>query len=146
MKLKIRILIHVFVGLQFQIKKYYEQHVASKHFHRYKCAHCEEVFDNKYQLTKHIDTVHADLIVRCLFCGKGFGEELHLKRHIYVCHTDRKPYECHECGYKANKKATLEVHIRRHTGERPYQCDKCPRRFTQSVDYRKHRANHMKKA
>ncbi|XKL64372.1 hypothetical protein PGB90_004458 [Kerria lacca] len=133
-----------YCGLQFQIKKYYEIHVASKHFNKYPCEHCEEIFDNKFYLAKHTETKHADLISKCKLCGKSFSEDTHLKRHIYLCHTERNPYECHNCGYKANKKSTLEVHMRRHTGEKPYQCDVCTKRFAQSVDYRKHRANHFK--
>lgn len=131
-------------GLQFRVKKYYDIHVASKHFNKYPCEHCELVFENKFHLTQHRESVHADQLSKCDQCGKNFPEEVHLKRHIYLCHTKRIPYECHHCGHKANKKSTLTVHMRKHTGEKPYHCDICQRDFSQSVDFRKHRANHFK--
>jgi len=131
-------------GLLFQVKKYYDIHVAAKHFNKYPCENCEEVFENKLQLTTHLETVHVDEVAKCQFCQKTFIEDVHLKRHIYLVHTERKPYECDECGHKANKKSTLAVHMRRHTGEKPYQCEWCSKRFSQSVDFRKHRANHFK--
>lgn len=118
--------------------------MAAKHFNKYPCQNCDEVFENKPQLMLHLETVHADEVAKCQLCQKTFIEDVHLKRHIYLVHTERKPYECNECGHKANKKSTLAVHMRRHTGEKPYQCEWCSKRFSQSVDFRKHRANHFK--
>lgn len=135
----------MFIGLQFRIKKYYDLHVAAKHLNKYPCEHCGEIFNNKFEQIAHTNSAHADEIAKCGICQKTFAEDVHLKRHIYLCHTERRPYECHDCGHKANKKSTLAVHMRRHTGEKPYQCDVCAKRFSQSVDYRKHRANHFKR-
>lgn len=137
-------IIFLLTGLQFRVQKYYEIHVASKHFNKYPCEHCDQVFNNKFLLTKHTESDHEDKLSRCELCGKSFAEDVHVKRHIYLVHTKRTPYECYHCSYKANKKSTLQVHMRKHTGEKPYQCDICQRCFSQSVDFRKHRANHFK--
>ncbi|XP_076804550.1 uncharacterized protein LOC143448623 isoform X2 [Clavelina lepadiformis] len=50
---------------------------------------------------------------RCEYCGKMFGRQQHLKRHILT-----------------------------HTGERPYPCQYCDKRFRRSEHLKHHLANH----
>lgn len=56
----------------------------------------------------------------------------------------QKRHICQICGFTAQHKGHLNVHIRKHTGERPYQCNKCSKTFSQSSSLNVHQLIHVK--
>ncbi|CAO4370222.1 unnamed protein product [Caenorhabditis nigoni] len=73
----------------------------------------------------------------CHICGKKFGLQRLLNRHI-KCHSDLKRYLCTFCGKGFNDTFDLKRHTRTHTGVRPYKCEQCEKSFTQRCSLESH--------
>ena len=45
-----------------------------------------------------------------------------LNVQCFIYHTDKRPYECTQCDYKAKTKPQLKVHVMRHSGKYVHTC------------------------
>ena len=50
--------------------------------------------------------------VNCDSCGKFFGSNQNLKRHVNAIHEKLQPFKCDTCGLQFSLKANLSRHIR----------------------------------
>ncbi|XP_023693694.1 zinc finger X-chromosomal protein-like [Paramormyrops kingsleyae] len=83
----------------------------------------------------------------CMLCGKKFKSRGFLKRHILNWHQDvlnRKKYQCPDCEFSTNKKASLHSHMEVHApvSKAPLACDECGREFHQQAALYAHRLQH----
>ncbi|XP_029924479.1 zinc finger X-chromosomal protein isoform X2 [Myripristis murdjan] len=83
----------------------------------------------------------------CMLCGKKFKSRGFLKRHTKNHHQDvltRKKYQCTDCDFTTNKKASLHNHMEVHTlsSKAPFECEMCGKEFHQQAALFSHRLQH----
>ena len=65
-----------------------------------KCTHegCDKVFRQVRHLTKHQNTVHVDLKLKCQYCDSVFPTKPKMRRHEHDMHTGReRNFKCAYC-------------------------------------------------
>ena len=63
----------------------------------YSCLQCSSKFKHKFNLTRHIKTVHtSDAMYSCLQCSSKFKHKFNLTRHIKTVHTSDE-FKCDQC-------------------------------------------------
>lgn len=81
------------------------------------------------------------VIYNCSTCGRGFGKQSLLVRHIRV-HTGDRPFECQFCGRCFNQKHVLVEHVKAyHEGLHPnkqYSCPYCSFKSVQKGNLKVH--------
>ncbi|XP_017273636.1 zinc finger X-chromosomal protein [Kryptolebias marmoratus] len=80
----------------------------------------------------------------CMLCGKKFKSRGFLKRHTKNHHQDvltRKKYQCTDCDFTTNKKASLHNHMEVHalSSKAPFECETCGKEFHQQGALFSHR-------
>ena len=55
--------------------------------------------------------VHEGTNLTCEFCGKNFGSDVNLKRHINCVHRGIKNFKCEYCAKQFGYKQDLKKHI-----------------------------------
>ncbi|TRY57194.1 hypothetical protein DNTS_003277 [Danionella cerebrum] len=83
----------------------------------------------------------------CMLCGKKFKSRGFLKRHTRNHHQDvltRKKYQCTDCDFTTNKKASLHNHMEVHalSNKAPFECETCGKEFHQQTALFSHRLQH----
>ncbi|XP_061607635.1 zinc finger Y-chromosomal protein isoform X3 [Phyllopteryx taeniolatus] len=83
----------------------------------------------------------------CMLCGKKFKSRGFLKRHTKNHHQEvltRKKYQCTDCDFTTNKKASLHNHMEVHalTSKAPFECEMCGKDFHQQAALFSHRLQH----
>ncbi|KAE8288198.1 Zinc finger Y-chromosomal protein [Larimichthys crocea] len=83
----------------------------------------------------------------CMLCGKKFKSRGFLKRHTKNNHQDvltRKKYQCTDCDFTTNKKASLHNHMEVHalSSKAPFECEMCGKEFHQQAALFSHRLQH----
>uniref|UniRef100_A0A3B5LFW8 C2H2-type domain-containing protein n=1 Tax=Xiphophorus couchianus TaxID=32473 RepID=A0A3B5LFW8_9TELE len=83
----------------------------------------------------------------CMLCGKKFKSRGFLKRHTKNHHQDvltRKKYQCTDCDFTTNKKASLHNHMEVHalSSKAPFECEMCGKEFHQQGALFSHRLQH----
>ncbi|CDQ69986.1 unnamed protein product [Oncorhynchus mykiss] len=83
----------------------------------------------------------------CMLCGKKFKSRGFLKRHTKNHHQDvltRKKYQCTDCDFTTNKKASLHNHMEGHTlsSKGLFECEVCGKEFHQQAVLFSHRLQH----
>ncbi|XP_076439181.1 uncharacterized protein LOC143278052 isoform X2 [Babylonia areolata] len=136
------------------------------------CEECQHVFNNPYQLRKHIKSVHSGGSGRpysCPQCGAAFGWWNLFRRHLlthrgqkpFVCdrceeafsdnlalrqhkrtHARNKNNACHVCQAAFDRPSHLERHLRVHTGEKPNVCAECGAAFLERNKLARHMRIH----
>ncbi|XP_056602359.1 zinc finger Y-chromosomal protein 1 [Triplophysa dalaica] len=83
----------------------------------------------------------------CMLCGKKFKSRGFLKRHTRNHHQEvltRKKYQCTDCDFTTNKKASFHNHMEVHTlsNKAPFECETCGKEFHQQAALFSHRLQH----
>ena len=79
------------------------------------CLQCSSKFKRKFDLTRHIKSVHNPEKIKCEHCESSFGRKDDLARHKRRKHTLQK---CEECEFSTCEKCGLEYHmLEKHEGE-----------------------------
>ena len=78
----------------------------------YKCRECEEKFENRSLLKKHILNLHPKYI-KCEYCSLEFNENWKLEEHMSI-HGYKKTFSCDLCDKRFVLKWRLKKHINSH--------------------------------
>lgn len=108
-------------------------HTEEKDKKVFTCDVCEAVYSKKSSLNHHIvinnhTSVNQMSVMKkakkCIHCGKLFGCNLKLQRHVGQVHIRGKKLSCQYCGKGFDDSSNLRQHIQTHTGAKP-SCDIC---------------------
>ncbi|XP_006877567.1 PREDICTED: zinc finger protein 699-like [Chrysochloris asiatica] len=92
-------------------------------------------------LTKHLRAHSEKRSYECTECGENFTCSLDLSTHIKT-HSRKWPYECKECGKSFTRFSNLTRHVLCHSGERPFECKECGKSFSRFSNLTRHISSH----
>ena len=78
-----------------------------------RCASCEKFFKGKYQLKRHIKTVHDEAhAFSCTWCGMKFSRQDYMSKHLKagLNENDEIKYRCEECDKIHCTLRSLQIH------------------------------------
>ena len=84
------------------------KHETESETSMYSCLQCSSKFKQKFNLTKHIKTVHTREEFECDQCASSFGRKDDLAKHKRRKHTLQK---CEECDFSTYKNRELANHM-----------------------------------
>ena len=87
-------------GKVFESMTYLRQHITRRHSRPAICEHCEEIFDNRWKLEKHLQSHEEASVLSCNTCGKTFYMQWRLNKHLKM-HAETNLKNCH---YYNNRK------------------------------------------
>ena len=78
----------------------------------HKCSICDNSFSRKFNLKKHIETVHdGKKPHKCSVCDYSCSRNARLKKHIEIVHERKKPHKCSICDISFSRSEILKQHI-----------------------------------
>ena len=84
------------------------KHETESETSMYSCLQCSSKFKQKFNLTKHIKSVHNLEKLKCNQCEAKYSRSDNLKRHKQMKHTLKK---CDECEFSTYKNCELANHM-----------------------------------
>lgn len=105
------------------------------------CGICGKEFGHQYTLMRHLPTHTDERKFQCNTCGKAFRQMSTLSQHKAIHSADR-PYICEICQKTFNRVSTLISHRKTHTGLKPHRCHLCNKAFHQKGNLRNHIFTH----
>ena len=115
-----------------------QRHKRSVHIKPFKCKVCDYKAGSGYQLKKHNQYHHENLLFRCDLCGFSNKSELNLGQHIKRNHNSIT-YKCNECPFKGKNQDRLNYHIDKFHNEKIYECDECKKQVPTKVSLQAHK-------
>lgn len=133
-----------------------------------KCEICEEIFENKLNLLKHLKSHEGTFTCKhkdcrkvcksayalnyhekkheanekiCQTCGKSFRFLSYLKNHERT-HSEKKDFNCADCGRSFYKNSTLQMHVKTHHEGKRFFCSICPKSFLTHFNLQRHEIVH----
>lgn len=118
----------------------------------FKCMCCPTMYSQKFNLIKHLASVHQRDIdgqpltqkLNCPLCPYTAHMQYKIKAHIARRHCEDKPYKCDQCSHATTEKTALENHKRTHTKEKPYICHTCNFKAPTPSSLARHKRTHTK--
>lgn len=102
----------------------------------FSCDDCGYSCVLKMSLVNHMQVKHLNNNFDCTACGKKFGSQYNMKKHVrYNCKysTDVKRVYCDHCSYKCFYKSDLASHIQaKHMSVR-FKCSSCRKSFASQL-------------
>ena len=90
-----------------------EMKVKSKS--KFLCKECGSLFQNAFNLKKHVDNVHFKIkAYSCDQCEYKNAKKNNVTRHIASVHKKEKPYECSICQSKFKRLDNLVKHVKKY--------------------------------
>ena len=124
------------IGLSKHLKKHDERY-------KFRCKTCSVYFITQDELDDHQQKTGCQKSHLCSCCGKAFGKNTTLKRHLSLVHNADSsvsklfcPYE--NCSKKFIHKELYQGHLNKHEGVRPYSCSNCLSKFHDKYKKNKH--------
>ena len=75
---------------------------------------CSQSFSTKYNLKRHIDTVHLKILrFQCMICSRLCVSQQVLNDHMNS-HSGERPFQCEVCGASYKHSSKLSFHRRKH--------------------------------
>ncbi|KAK9737950.1 Zinc finger, C2H2 type [Popillia japonica] len=112
-----------------------------KHTKVWQCGICGKEFGHQYILMRHLPTHTDERKFQCNVCGKAFRQMSTLSQHRAI-HSAERPYICEICQKTFNRVSTLISHRKTHTGHKPHRCHLCNKAFHQKGNLRNHIFTH----
>ncbi|XP_033753418.1 zinc finger protein 653-like isoform X9 [Pecten maximus] len=102
----------------------------------FRCKHCTLVFNDRSNLTEHMETVHGQVIAAfCNECGKSFKSKSGYYIHKNIHHNLVKTCpQCQICGKYFGSPSRLLVHQKTHLNK-TFTCTRCTRVFPNRERY-----------
>lgn len=115
-------------------------HVKIAHIKHFACGKCPSSFSRKFDLEKHVLTVHdGSRPWACTLCENAFGQKHHLSRHIGAVHAKDKKFSCETCATSFSRSEHLRSHKASvHAMDRAYACVLCAVRYVDKHRLVKH--------
>lgn len=70
----------------FATEKEVKYHVYTNHVSLNQCRYCQDYFDSRINLIRHLSIIHAELAHRCIYCSAVFKLHDELATHIQTNH------------------------------------------------------------
>ncbi|GFU78086.1 zinc finger protein 84 [Trichonephila clavipes] len=99
------------------------------HSKTFPCSVCEQKFNDKSRLNRHMLNHIEEKPFQCHLCEKKFSQRRFLVDHMRS-HTGEKPFLYHVSGERFSRQRTLTNHLQRHTGKKAFQCDVYEKMFS----------------
>lgn len=112
---------------------------TSKSENKYKCLHCDAIFNKKDTLLLHMST--NDHNKMCIHCNKVFVSDKRLRLHLQT-HGSKKCFYCNTCGLSFKMKKYLTSHMLKH-GESQFTCSICNHKFKRQDILSRHIKSHQ---
>lgn len=107
----------------------------------WECGLCGKEFGHQYTLLRHLPTHTDERKYQCTVCGKAFRQMSTLCQHKAI-HSVARPYTCEICQKSFNRVSTLMSHKKTHSGHKPHKCVFCHKAFHQKGNLRNHVFTH----
>lgn len=120
------------------------------------CFHCNEAFDDKAVLSKHIENTHRSnkrkrkarvTEFTCDDCAEIFKTSKKLIEHAMEVHRRErntiKPFKCDKCDGRFASSSNLVQHTKYHEGLRTNVCSYCGKGFITTSDLINHEKQHL---
>jgi uncharacterized C2H2 Zn-finger protein len=130
----------------------------------FQCDQCDKAFGRTEDLQTHINAIHKkikrffcdtcdfssyhskcmihsnNVIYKCHYCDKVFGQNAHLKDHINAIHKKIKRFGCDLCDYSSNWRNNLETHSKfvHCGGNKDFKCYECDATFGRKTHLQRH--------
>ncbi|GLV37161.1 earmuff [Carabus blaptoides fortunei] len=101
-----------------------------KYIKVWECGLCGKEFGHQYTLLRHLPTHTDERKYQCTTCGKAFRQMSTLCQHKAI-HSVARPYTCEICQKSFNRVSTLMSHKKTHSGHKPHKCAYCHKAFHQ---------------
>lgn len=108
----------------------------------YPCTHCPEKDPFRYfgELLKHMNKVHPNNNLICLYCGISFRSDWNLRTHTSLYHRP-EGYKCSDCDLEFTTKLRLKNHRAKVHGQNVVECPECPQKFPTTYQKQIHMIN-----
>ena len=103
----------------------------------FQCQLCPRVFNRKYRLNEHVQSIHMGNLFKCDYCTKEFTTATGLANHTKA-HTGNFKYCCEQCGAGFVYKPQFVAHVNRHNAVRAEKCEKCGKGFFSNANRSQH--------
>ncbi len=79
---------------------------------KFRCDECGKIFGQERYLKRHVSTVHLkEKKFKCDLCDKMFGQAEHLKTHVSTVHLKEMNFECGHCDKSFGQAGHLKTHV-----------------------------------
>lgn len=103
------------------------------------CTNCNRWYSNRKSFIKHRRRCGVSQPVQCDQCTHIAVNDVALKTHQKLRHTNRPKYPCSYCGKEFSRELRLKEHEANHAGIVLYKCEFCPRMCNSSSNMYTHK-------
>lgn len=103
------------------------------------CKKCNKWYNSRKSFVKHRRRCGVHEPVKCEFCPHVAVNDLAMKSHLKLRHTNRPKYPCTYCGKEFSRELRLKEHEANHAGIVLYKCEYCPRMCNSSSNMYTHK-------
>lgn len=96
------------------------------------CDKCSHTTSTKYALEKHLELhLKNETLFECKVCQKKFSRKPILISHelTHKLSSERKTFQCNECGKHLSSQTAVNTHIKWLHGKREFMCQICKKDF-----------------
>lgn len=103
------------------------------------CPYCSKTFANNLNLKQHLRIVHSQFNRHiCQLCDKQFATLDHLKKHVLSQHQNERKHNCSICNKLFTQLCHLKQHMKIHTTGKTIECLQCSLKFWRKIDLERH--------
>ncbi len=128
---------HANISRQIRDIKIDKGKITSKKITNFYCQECRRYFNRKYDLDRHMNTIHCDKVYNCNICNKNFRQLYCLKRHVNTIHENKK-FKCDKCDKEFKRTDTLKRHRKNIHNPVYITCDYCHKKILEREYYERH--------